>query len=50
MEEISKEDVEEVKRLLSKGIKHKEIASSFGVGRGAISDISNSRNWGFINE
>jgi len=42
---LKEEDVIEIKKLLREKVTQEEIAKSFNVSRGAISDISLKRNW-----
>ena len=45
MSVLSSGDVDEIRKMLSNGIKQREVASMFGVCRSTISAISTGRSW-----
>jgi len=47
---LSVEQVVEIKKLLSQGLKHRVIAEKFGVSRGTVSLIHQGRNWTHVNQ
>lgn len=42
------DQVKEIKRLLERGVRHKDIGAEFGVGRACIQAIFSGRNWSHV--